>query len=133
MRPDHLLLVVAVLCVLTLMLRLGGRRDSPPLAQRMIEAHQHRKTVAQRAWEKRFQTLINKRIFTKIERPGGVLQIWVGPEFYALDFVTQWEVVGEVHSYYTAQGSDVAVVMLYDAWSGDNIGSFSTEAGLQMK
>jgi hypothetical protein len=77
--------------------------------------------------------LINKRIFTKVERPGGVLQAWVGPEFYALDFVTQWEVVGEVHSYYAAQDPNVTVVMLYDAWSGDNIGSFSTEAGLQMK
>lgn len=134
MRPDHLILVVATLCVLALVFRLGSRSVPPPITpQRMIEAHQQRKTTAQRAWEKRLRTLITKRIFTKVELPGGALYVWVGPEFYALDFLTQWEVVGEVHSYYAAQDPDIGAVVLYDAWSGDNIGSFSAEAGLQMK
>jgi hypothetical protein len=135
MRPDHFILVVAALYLLILLFRLDGCGDpvSPLAPQRITETNQQRKTTDQRAWEKRLRTLISKKIFTKVERPGDAPQVWVGPEFYALDFAAQWAVVSEVHSHYAAQDPDVGAVLLYDAWSGDNIGSFSTEAGLRLR
>src|SRR5262245_41616308 len=106
MRPDYLLLltIAAALRALTLVFDLLVRRDSPPQAlQPLTEGHQPRKTTAQVAQEKRLKTLMNNGVFTKIAPLDGVPQAWVGSQFYALDIVTQWEVVSEVYMYYAVQ------------------------------
>lgn len=82
--------------------------------------------------EKLLGKLIARGIFRKVEVPGTLPHVWVGPEFYALEFELKQKFVSVVSAYYVVQSETFDPVVLYDVHSGKQVGTFSGDYGLRM-
>ena len=81
------------------------------------------------------ETLIQRGVFAKVECPGTIPKIWIGPAFNGLDFDTKESFCSVVAAYYYEGTADKnKTVRVIDNMSGNEIGQFSAVyAGLKLK
>jgi hypothetical protein len=85
-----------------------------------------RSEAKQTARKKLIQKLINEGVFVKIEVPGSLPRVRVGPRFYALDFDTKQSFVSVVFAYHFDDADSWGnVVRVYDGRTNKEIGDFS--------
>ena len=78
---------------------------------------------------KLLQDLVNRNVFTKIEMPGNLPRVWVGPIFYTLDFDVKQNFASVVYAQYFDGKGLTDSVGLYDSKSGKEIGRYSAAGG----
>lgn len=86
---------------------------------------------AQAGRKKLIGELISKGIFHKIETPGELPRLWVGPRFASLDFDTKTSFASVVYAYSFDRIQMENLVVLYDGRTGKKIGRYS-EYGLKL-
>lgn len=81
---------------------------------------------------KLIQQLITQGIFSKVEQPSSLPHVYVRRAFYELDIDTKKSFLGVVYAYYF-DGSDPssALVRIFDARTGKQVGTFS-QLGLRI-
>jgi len=77
------------------------------------------------------QRLLNERIFIKVETPGTLPRVSVGPRFYNLDFDDKQTFVSVVYAYHFTSQDD-GMVRLMDGRTNKSIGSFTRDFGLKL-
>lgn len=89
----------------------------------------------QKASAKRFvQKLVNQDIFVKVTYVGQTPYVWVRDQFYLLDFDAKELFINTVavSAYGNPPDDPIALVVIRDARSGKQIGSFSRTTGLRL-
>lgn len=94
---------------------------SPAAAQATLDKSTEMQTGRLTLMEK----LRAQRIFQKVEMPGSLPRLWVGPRFHTIDFDLKQKFVGVVYAYYF-DGKNIAdSVRIYDGKTGKEIGDYS--------
>lgn len=78
------------------------------------------------------QELVDKGVFYKVEKPGSVPHVYVTAVFRAIPFDAKQNFVGTVYGYYFDGSNFMDNVVLRDALSGKQVGSFSKDSGLEL-
>lgn len=134
--------VIAVVATIGLFLWLAPRSEPSSVpAQAIAEAPKPKPPPTPRvdksdfAQKKRAELigkLISQRVFMKIEMPGNLPRLWVGPRFAALDFDTKSSFVSVVYAYHF-DGTDISdTVRVFDGRTGKEMGSFTITEGLSL-
>jgi hypothetical protein len=108
-------------------LPVAAPKPKPPPAPRIDKSEQAQKKRADL-----IRRLTGERVFLKIEMPGNLPRLWVGPVFHTLDFDTKSSFVSVVYAYHF-DGNDFSdAVRIFDGRTGKEIGTFAATAGLRM-
>lgn len=81
---------------------------------------------------KAIDEMIEKRVFTKVERPGQLPYVYVGRNFYTITVDSKRTILGVVYAYYYDGSENTGLIRIFDGMSGKQIGTFSTELGLDL-
>lgn len=73
--------------------------------------------------------LTNASVFHKLERPGRLCHLWVGPKFADLPFDQKERFVNVVYAFCVAQRPEEKLVVLKDFRTGKDIGTYSEARG----
>ena len=80
------------------------------------------------------EKMVRQGVASKVECPGSVARMWVGPVFYRLDFDDKQTFVSVVYAYYYDGSRDEDFVKLLDSKSGNEVGTFARwQGGLKMR
>jgi hypothetical protein len=73
------------------------------------------------------------RIFSKVEKPGDAVHVYVSPAFYLAKYDSKKTVMEVVYCYYYDGTGDYDIVRIFDDRDGKQVGRFSTVMGLEMQ
>lgn len=99
-------------------------RQSQPAIDKSAAIQAKRKALLQK--------LVDLRIFTKIDMPGNLPRVHVGPAFYALDFDQKQSFVSVVYAYHFDGTNKFDLVRIFDGRTNKPIGTFSASRGLNL-
>lgn len=97
---------------------------------RKREASFDRSPETQAKRKRAIDELIQRGVFSKVDKTSDVTSAWVRPAFYALDFDQKKDVMNIVYGYYC--DDDNTAVLIKSASSGKIIGTYSLTLGLEM-
>jgi hypothetical protein len=77
--------------------------------------------------------IIKQGVITKIEIPGNLPHMWITPLYKNLDYDLKVNFANLVYSYYVTENSSYDMVIFKDSKTGQRIGGYSPEIGLDLK
>lgn len=101
--------------------------ESPKTSTTRPQAENKKEPVDEELQSKRLaflQKLLNEGIFIKIDTPGTLPRVHVGPKFHVLDFETKQKFVEVVYAYHFPRKKDDGIVRVFDGQTNHEIGTY---------
>lgn len=123
---------VAFIAIGTVVVSLSSnQRPSTPLSSRASPTPSVCDPSKQPERQNAIAELTQRRVISKIEKPGSLPRVYVGSAFYALNF-DQKRVIMELIYCYHFTGDD-GIVRIFEPMNGKEIGKYSATFGLEMQ